>query len=104
MPARGKCISASLRPHRLALLLWRGHAPAREAPGGDDVRGGDRRHLGVHSLRFISLDGLYRAVGEAGGRDPASPRYCDACFSGDYPVEPADMIEAGFRLKAVGQG
>jgi amidophosphoribosyltransferase len=59
-----------------------------------------RGHLGVHSLRFISLDGLYRAVGEAGGRDPASPRYCDACFSGDYPVEPADMVEAGFRLKA----
>lgn len=58
-----------------------------------------RQHLGVHSLRFISLDGLYRAVGEAGGRDPASPRYCDACFSGDYPVEPADMIEAGFRLR-----
>jgi len=59
-----------------------------------------REHLGVDSLRFISLDGLYRAVGEAKGRDPARPAYCDACFSGAYPVEPADMIEKGFTLKA----
>lgn len=59
-----------------------------------------REHLGVDSLKFISLDGLYRAVGEAGGRDPAAPAYCDACFSGEYPVAPSDMIEKGFRLKA----
>ena len=59
-----------------------------------------RTHLGVDSLRFISLDGLYRAVGEAGGRDPSQPQYCDACFSGEYPVEPADQIDRGFRLKA----
>jgi amidophosphoribosyltransferase len=58
-----------------------------------------RDHLGVDSLRFISLDGLYRAVGAA-PRDPARPAYCDACFSGDYPVAPSDMIERGFRLKA----
>ncbi len=59
-----------------------------------------RVHLGVDSLRFISLDGLYRAVGEAAGRDPKAPRYCDACFSGEYPVAPSDMIEKGFALKA----
>ncbi len=59
-----------------------------------------REHLQVNSLRFISLDGLYRAVGEANGRDPDQPQYCDACFSGDYPVAPSDMIEKGFRLKA----
>ncbi|WP_415922782.1 amidophosphoribosyltransferase [Tateyamaria sp. SN6-1] len=59
-----------------------------------------RDHLGVDSLRFISLDGLYRAVGEAQGRDAKSPAYCDACFSGEYPVEPADMIEKGFEMKA----
>ena len=59
-----------------------------------------RDFLGVDSLRFISLDGLYRAVGEAAGRDPARPAYCDACFSGEYPVEPADMIAKGFELKA----
>ena len=56
------------------------------------------QHLGVDSLRFISLDGLYRAVGEAQGRDPKQPQYCDACFSGQYPVKPADMIERGFKM------
>ncbi len=59
-----------------------------------------REHLNVDSLKFISLDGLYRAVGEAKGRNKASPQYCDACFSGEYPVEPADMIQKGFQLKA----
>ena len=57
-------------------------------------------HLGVDSLKFISLDGLYRAVGEASGRDANSPQYCDACFSGEYPVAPSDQIEKGFALKA----
>lgn len=58
------------------------------------------QHLAVDSLKFISLDGLYRAVGEAKGRNAACPQYCDACFSGEYPVEPADMIEKGFQMKA----
>ena len=57
-------------------------------------------HLGVNSLKFISLDGLYRAVGEKNGRDPANPRYCDACFSGEYPIKPSDMIQKGFQVKA----
>ncbi len=55
-------------------------------------------HLGVTSLRFISLDGLYRAVGEARGRDAASPQYCDACFSGQYPVAPSDKLDQGFQM------
>ena len=59
-----------------------------------------RDHLGVDSLCFISLDGLYRAVGEAKGRNPDVPQYCDACFSGEYPVTPSDMVEKGFALKA----
>ncbi|MEJ6398600.1 amidophosphoribosyltransferase [Yoonia sp. 208BN28-4] len=58
-----------------------------------------RDHLGVDSLKFITLDGLYRAVGESKGRDAKSPAYCDACFSGEYPVAPSDMIEQGFRAK-----
>ncbi|MHA6323476.1 amidophosphoribosyltransferase [Roseivivax sp. CAU 1753] len=62
-----------------------------------------RDHLGIDSLRFISLDGLYRAVGEASGRDKASPQYCDACFSGEYPVEPSDQIEKGFQLKTAAE-
>ncbi|SHM42479.1 amidophosphoribosyltransferase [Roseovarius litoreus] len=59
-----------------------------------------REHLAVDSLKFISLDGLYRAVGEASGRNKACPQYCDACFSGDYPVAPSDQIKNGFELKA----
>ena len=59
-----------------------------------------RKLLEVDSLKFISLDGLYRAVGEAKGRNPDSPQYCDACFSGEYPVAPSDQIEKGFALKA----
>ncbi|WP_172293598.1 amidophosphoribosyltransferase [Pseudoruegeria sp. HB172150] len=59
-----------------------------------------REYLGVDSIRFVSLDGLYRAVGEVDGRNDKKPQYCDACFSGDYPVEPADQIEKGFALKA----
>ncbi len=59
-----------------------------------------RDWIGVDSLAFVSLDGLYRAVGEATGRNHASPQYCDACFSGDYPVAPFDQLERGFRMKA----
>jgi len=59
-----------------------------------------RDWIGVDSLKFISLDGLYRAAGEAAGRDPLNPRFCDACFSGDYPVAPSDKIEEGFEMKA----
>jgi amidophosphoribosyltransferase len=59
-----------------------------------------RDHLGVDSLKFISLDGLYRAVGEAKGRDKKCPQYCDACFSGEYPVTPSDQIDDGFEMKA----
>ncbi len=46
--------------------------------------------IGVDSLAFLSIDGLYRAMGEP-GRDPARPRYCDACFSGDYPIPLSDQ-------------
>ncbi|RYH11251.1 amidophosphoribosyltransferase [Tropicimonas sp. IMCC6043] len=62
-----------------------------------------REHLEVDSLKFISLDGLYRAVGEAGGRDAGCPQYCDACFSGEYPVAPSDMVERGFKLKTAAE-
>lgn len=59
-----------------------------------------RDFIGVDSLKFVSLDGLYRAAGETGGRVDSQPQFCDACFSGDYPVAPSDMIERGFELKA----
>jgi amidophosphoribosyltransferase len=44
------------------------------------------------SLAFVSIDGLYRAVGEP-GRTPACPQFCDACFTGDYPTALTDLAE-----------
>jgi amidophosphoribosyltransferase len=45
--------------------------------------------LGVDSLGFLSVDGLYWALGEA-ARDPQLPRYSDHCFTGDYPTRLVD--------------
>jgi amidophosphoribosyltransferase len=53
--------------------------------------------LGVDSLAFISIDGLYKAVGEA-RRDAEHPQYCDACFTGDYPLPLTDK-NAGTQPK-----
>ena len=44
------------------------------------------------SLAFVSIDGLYRAVGEA-KRNSKCPQFCDACFSGDYPTKLTDFSE-----------
>jgi amidophosphoribosyltransferase len=43
----------------------------------------------VDSLGFLSIDGLYRAVGEA-RRDNDQPQFCDACFTTDYPTRLLD--------------
>jgi amidophosphoribosyltransferase len=47
------------------------------------------KSIGVDSLAFISMDGLYRAMGFE-KRNPAMPQYCDACFSGEYPIPRTD--------------
>ncbi len=44
------------------------------------------------SLAFVSIDGLYRAVGEVSRRND-QPQYCDACFTGDYPTALTDLSE-----------
>ena len=51
-----------------------------------------RQHIGVDSLAFVSMDGLYRAMGRD-GRHPGVPQFCDACFSGEYPIPLTDHIE-----------
>ena len=48
------------------------------------------RLIGADSLAFISLDGLYAALGRAGARADRGA-YCDACFTGDYPIALADL-------------
>jgi amidophosphoribosyltransferase len=50
---------------------------------------GMAKFIGVDSLAFISIDGLYRAMGEP-RRDRLAPRFCDACFTGEYPIPPTD--------------
>jgi amidophosphoribosyltransferase len=49
-----------------------------------------RQYIQADSLAFVSIDGLYRATGEA-GRNAAKPQFCDACFSGSYPIELPDI-------------
>ena len=51
-----------------------------------------REFIQADSLAFVSIDGLYRAVGEA-ERKPKCPQYCDACFTGDYPTRLTDLAE-----------
>jgi len=48
----------------------------------------------VDSLGFLSLDGLYRAAGEA-ARNSNAPQFCDACFSDDYPTRLTDHEDTG---------
>jgi amidophosphoribosyltransferase len=46
-------------------------------------------YIKADSLAFVSIDGLYRAVGEA-QRDNVAPQFCDACFTGAYPTRLTD--------------
>jgi amidophosphoribosyltransferase len=48
-------------------------------------------YINADSLAFISIEGLYRALGSE--RDNAQPQRCDACFTGDYPTSLTDFTE-----------
>ncbi len=48
------------------------------------------KFIEADSLAFLSIDGLYRAVGET-GRNNACPQHCDACFTGEYPTRLTDF-------------
>ncbi|MGB0577089.1 MAG: amidophosphoribosyltransferase [Alphaproteobacteria bacterium] len=48
-----------------------------------------RKFMGADSLAFVSIEGLYRAMGQK-GRNEQTPQYCDACFTGEYPVSLID--------------
>src|SRR5205814_1348763 len=49
--------------------------------------------LGADSLAYLSLDGLYEAIGQT------RATHCDACFTGDYPLERTES--SGSQLPAV---
>jgi amidophosphoribosyltransferase len=51
---------------------------------------GMRAFIGADSLSFLSIDGIYRAMGFE-KRDPLRPQFTDHCFTGDYPTALTDL-------------
>jgi len=79
-PTRHSCFYGVDTPERAKLLAHK-----------LDV-GGMTDFIHADSLAFVSIDGLYKALGEAHRAD-IRPRYCDACFTGDYPTTLTDQDE-----------
>jgi amidophosphoribosyltransferase len=52
-----------------------------------------RAFTGCNSLAFLSVGGIYRALGVE-RRDPRAPQFTDHCFTGDYPTELVDQTGA----------
>jgi len=52
------------------------------------------RHIGADSLAFLSIDGLYRAVGGE-ARNPVAPQFTDHYFTGEYPTTLTDLTGRG---------
>jgi len=48
-------------------------------------------HIGAKSLKFLSLKGMYKALGK-GERNDLSPQFTDHYFTGDYPIPPSDHL------------
>jgi amidophosphoribosyltransferase len=49
-----------------------------------------RAYIGCDTLAFLSVDAIYRAMGER-ARDPVRPQFTDHCFTGDYPTHLTDV-------------
>jgi amidophosphoribosyltransferase len=79
-PTRHSCFYGVDTPERAKLLAAK-----------LDV-GGMTDFIHANSLAFISIDGLYKALGEAHRAD-IHPKYCDACFTGEYPTTLTDQDE-----------
>jgi amidophosphoribosyltransferase len=57
------------------------------------------REIDADSLAFITVDGMYRAIADT-VRDPDTPQFCDACFTGEYPIP----LASGLSAKRVSHG
>jgi amidophosphoribosyltransferase len=79
-PTRHSCFYGVDTPERAKLL-----AAKLDVEGMTDF-------IHADSLAFVSIDGLYKALGEARRAD-IHPKYCDACFTGDYPTTLTDQDE-----------
>lgn len=53
-----------------------------------------RKYIGCDSLAFLSVNGIYRAMGQT-RRDDSCPQYTDHCFTGDYPTPVTDLVGEG---------
>jgi amidophosphoribosyltransferase len=51
---------------------------------------GMRKFIGADSLAFLSVEGIYKAMGFE-GRDPLRPQFTDHCFTGEYPTGLTDV-------------
>jgi amidophosphoribosyltransferase len=49
-----------------------------------------RQFIGADSLAFLSVDGIYKAMGFE-SRDPLRPQFTDHCFTGEYPTRLTDQ-------------
>ena len=49
-----------------------------------------RDYIGCTSLKFLSIEGLYRALGYS-ERNNEMPQFTDHCFTGDYPTKLSDI-------------
>jgi amidophosphoribosyltransferase len=59
-----------------------------------------RQMLGVDSMGYLSVDGLYWAMDSA-PRDPANPQFTDHYFTGDYPTRLLDREIAQGRNELI---
>ena len=57
-----------------------------------------RQFIGADSLAFLSVNGIYRAMGLE-GRDSQHPQFTDHCFTGDYPTPLTDQNQTEPRNK-----
>ena len=80
-PTRHSCFYGVDTPERAKLLAHK-----------LDI-GGMTDFIHADSLAFVSIDGLYKALGEARRAD-IRPGYCDACFTGDYPTTLTDQDDS----------
>ena len=55
-----------------------------------------RRFIGATTLEFLSIDGLYKAMG-CNHRNSTYPQFTDHCFTGEYPIKPLDANSENFE-------
>ena len=78
-PTRHSCFYGVDTPERAKLLAAQMDVEAMAS------------YINADSLAFISIEGLYRALGDH--RDAETPQRCDACFTGDYPTRLTDLTD-----------